>query len=47
MNRIKWIFMSKYQKLIYSINCTKSNKQRLHLENGMILNFENNTIEFE
>lgn len=39
MNRFKWFFMSKYKKLLYAIKCAKSNEQRLHLENGIVLDF--------
>ena len=39
MNRFKWFFMSKYQKLLYAIKCAESNEQRLHLENGIVLDF--------
>ena len=39
MNRLKWFFMSKYKKLLYAIKCAKSNEQRLHLENGVTLDF--------
>jgi hypothetical protein len=31
--------MSKYKKLLYTIKCAKSNEQRLHLENGIVLDF--------
>lgn len=47
MNQIKWIFMSKYQKLNYSLPIYKANKQRFHLPCGMILDFTNNTIKYE
>lgn len=39
MNRFKWFFMSKYKKLLYIILCAKANEQRLHLENGVTLDF--------
>lgn len=39
MNRFKWFFMSKYKKLLYAIKCAKNNEQRLHLENGIVLDF--------
>ena len=41
MNRLKWFFMSRYKKLLYAIKCAKSNEQRLHLENGIVLDFSN------
>ena len=41
MNRFKWFFMSKYKKLLYLILCAKANEQRLHLENGVTLDFTN------
>lgn len=47
MNKIKWFFTSKHNKLMYTLEVCKDNQQRLHLENGMVLDFENNTIEFE
>lgn len=31
--------MSKYQKLIYSIEVTKGNKERLHIKDDLILDF--------
>ena len=39
MNRIKWFFMSKYKKLMYQIECAEANKQKLHLRNGVVLDF--------
>lgn len=30
MNRFKWFFMSKYQKLLYAIKYAESNEQRLY-----------------
>ena len=39
MHRLKWFFMSRYKKLLYAIKCAKSNEQRLHLENGIVLDF--------
>lgn len=39
MNKLKWFFMSRYKKLLYQIKCAKANKQRLHLSNGIILDF--------
>ena len=39
MNKLKWFFMSKYKKLLYEIKCAKNNEQRLHLENGIVLDF--------
>ena len=47
MNPIKWFFISKYNKLIYRINTCRGNKQRLYLQNGIILDFINNTISYE
>lgn len=47
MNSIRWLLMSKYNNLMYTIQVCMSNQQRLHLDNGIILNFENNTIEYE
>ena len=39
MNRLKWSFMSDRKKLLYQIECAKANKQRLHLSNGVVLDF--------
>lgn len=39
MTRIKWFFMSKYKRLLYNIECAFDNKQRLHLKNGIVLDF--------
>ena len=39
MNLIKWFFTSKYKKLLYQIKVARSNQQRLHLPNGVILDF--------
>lgn len=39
MNSIKWLFMSKYKKLLYRIECAKSNEQVLHLPNGVVIDF--------
>lgn len=41
MNKIKWFFMSKYKRLLYQIETAKENEQRLHLNNGIILDFTN------
>ena len=43
MNRLKWFFMSGRKKLLYQIHCAKSNEQRLHLENGIVLDFTKNS----
>ena len=47
MNRLKWLFMSKYRKLIYSIECAEANNQRLHLSNGIILDFTKNNARLK
>lgn len=39
MNSLKWFFMSGRKKLLYTILCAKANEQRLHLENGVTLDF--------
>lgn len=39
MNGLKWFFMSGRKKLLYIILCAKANEQRLHLENGVTLDF--------
>ena len=44
MNKIRWFFMSKYKKLLYSIECAESNGQRLHLPNGIILDFTSDEV---
>jgi hypothetical protein len=36
---LRWLFMSKYKKLMYDIECVKANRQRLHLPNGIVLDF--------
>lgn len=41
LNRIRWFMMSRYKKLLYQIECAKKNKQRLHLKNGIVLDFSN------
>ena len=48
MNRIKWLFMSKYGKLIHAIKVCQKNGQRLHISDAsIILDFENYTINDE
>ena len=47
MNFFKWKFLSKYRKLLYTLDVCKSNKQRFHLGNGMILDFTDMTIKME
>ena len=47
MEMIKWFFMTKWQKFLYSVPIWHSNKQRFHLGNGYILNFETMVIEVE
>lgn len=47
MNRLKWFFMSKNKKLEYNIEVCCENRQNLHLDNGIILNFSNMTISRE
>ena len=39
MNNFKWFFMSRYQKLLYQIKTARDNDQRLHLPNGVVLDF--------
>lgn len=39
MKLIKWFFRSRYKKLLYQIECAEANGQRLHLSNGIILDF--------
>lgn len=39
MNPIKWFFMSKYKKLLYQIEASRNNEQKLHLPNGIVLDF--------
>ena len=45
MNRLKWFFMSGRKKLLYQIQCAKANKQRLHLSNGIVLDFTDESEE--
>jgi len=47
MNMFKWSLMSKHQKLMYSLPIYRSNKQRVHLVCGMILDFTDNTIKYK
>ena len=47
MNRLKWFFMSRYKKLLYHIECAKANGQRLHLSNGIVLDFTDKEEENE
>lgn len=39
MNKIKWLFMSRYKKLLYQIKTAQENHQRLVLKDGTILDF--------
>lgn len=39
MTKLKWFFMSGRKKLLYQIECAKANKQILHLSNGIVLDF--------
>ena len=39
MNSLKWFFMSGRKKLLYIILLAKANEQKLHLENGVTLDF--------
>jgi hypothetical protein len=45
MNLVRWLFMGKYRRLLYSIECARDNGQRLHLENGIILDFSKEVRE--
>ena len=47
MSWLKWLFMSKYKRLMYSLSVLMKNKQRAHLECGLVLDFETMTIETE
>lgn len=47
MNLIKWFFMSKYKKTMFNLTVFQQNKQRVHFENGLILDFEKNIITTE
>lgn len=47
MNMLKWFFMSKYKRLMHSLPICMSNKQRVHLECGIILDFKTMTIKKE
>lgn len=44
MNMIKWLFMSKYRKLEYTMNVLYQNKQALHFA-GFRFDFDKMTIE--
>lgn len=39
MNKIKWLFMSRYKKLLHEIETAQNNKQRIILKNGVVLDF--------
>ena len=39
--------MSNWKRLMYAMPILHRNKQRLHLDNGYILNFETMTIEVD
>ena len=39
MNMLKWFFTSRYKKLLYHIDVARNNQQRLHLPNGVVLDF--------
>lgn len=43
MNKLKYFFMSGRKKLLYQIKCAKSNKQRLQLSNGVVIDFTEDT----
>jgi hypothetical protein len=43
MNKFKWFFTSGRKKLLYQIKCAEANKQRLHLSNGVVLDFTEET----
>lgn len=48
MSRLKWFFMSKYKKLLYTMDCQYSNKGGLWVytkKNTFRLNFESMKIE--
>ena len=47
MNIIKWKFMSKYKKLLYTLEICKVNKQTFHIENGIVLDFDKMEIRIE
>mgnify|MGYP001161895908 CR=1 FL=1 len=47
MELFKYFFKSKYNKLMYCLPIWRNNKQRVHLSCGIILDFENNKIEYE
>lgn len=38
--------MSRYKKLLYEIKTAKENKQRLHLNNGIVLDFTNGKYDW-
>lgn len=46
MNKIRWFFMSKYKKLLYNIKIANENEQRLHLKNGVVLDFANGKYDW-
>lgn len=42
MDRIKWLFMTKWQKFMYGFPIWHDNKQIVNLGNGYTLNFKKN-----
>lgn len=47
MTRLRWLFMNKEDKFLYNMRVCFDNKQNLHLENGLVLNFSDMTIKDE
>lgn len=39
MTSLKWFFTSRYKKLLYQIEVAERDKQRLNLDNGVVLDF--------
>ncbi|GEM_PF-3774294 len=39
MTSLKWFFTSRYKKLLYQIEVAERDKQRLNLDNGVVIDF--------
>lgn len=41
---LKWVFSSKYKKLLWQIKACQEDQRTLHLSNGVVLDFEGSGI---
>ena len=46
-NMIQWLLLPKFERAMHTIVICYKNKQRLHLNIGIVLDFETMTIEIE